>query len=116
MKNGFSKILRNTPVSLLPPLEIRNDPIGVKGRGYFASNKIKAGQLILLEERIEAESLGKLARKIVSTPDLSEILYAQEYCPLHKAPDDLEVEISDLLWSRAFVQASLNGYASSIVV
>lgn len=83
--------------------------MGVKGRGYFARKQIRAGQLVLLEERIEAESLGALAKKIVSTPDLSELLYAHEDYSVHQAPDDLEVEISDVIWSRAFVQAALNG-------
>ena len=104
-------------LSSLPFLEIRNDLMGNKGRGYFACQHIKAGQLILLEKRIEAETLGGLAKKILRTSGLSEWLYSQDIHPVQQAvPDDLEIDVSDVLWSRALLQAAFNGCVALMLI
>ncbi len=89
-------------------ISIKYDSAGGKGRGYFASQPIPAGKLILYEECIAAESLDQLTRLIISS-ELNDWLYTPDLYSIHPPPSDLRGHVEERNWSKCFAQATANG-------
>ena len=78
------------------------------GRGFFARRRLRAGERILTEAPIVADSLGSLARTVLATPSLRKGLHVPMVNRV-RALDDPPAGYSRDDWSRAWAQAASNG-------
>jgi hypothetical protein len=84
------------------------DSGGGAGRGWFATRRLRAGERILAEAPIVADSLGGLARHVLGSASLRNGLHLPSQFP--PQPDQPQ-GCSPEAWSRAMAQATSNGCA-----
>ena len=102
----MSSIWRRSLSTAAPAVEMMTS--SMSGRGFFACRRLRAGERILTERPIVAESLEHLAKTVLGTPALRKGLHmpmvdrfaARESPPAGCSRDE---------WSRVMAQAASNG-------
>ena len=89
-------------------IQMLADSGGGAGRGWFATRRLRAGERILAEAPIVADSLGGLARHVLGSASLRNGLpLPSQFPPQPDPPQGCSPEA----WSRAMAQATSNGCA-----
>ena len=83
----------------------------VVGRGWFATRRLRAGELVFAEAPIVASDLAQLARTVLDTPPLREGLHTPADFPVrNNAPPTCSPEE----WSKAMAQAGADQLSQSV--